>query len=211
MIRHGNTTFQVIDLASNLPVVGQGLSLGSAISGISTSGEEMGVGGRIFALTGVLPGGKNAKAAGAVVVNFSENVAEKVAKEFTEKQAKEAAERFAINEAKSLAEKQAKELANKTLKETLVESANSKKLKNILSDIYKGSENPLKVGDGTLMDAIKEEIKTGVLVHGRDHAGQKASDIIKGLEKIVRGNTYSQSDKDIAKEFINTLNEALKQ
>jgi hypothetical protein len=205
VIRRGDITFQAIDLASNLPVVGQGLSLGSAISGISTSGEEMGVGERIFTLTGVLPGGKNVKGAGTVIVNLGETITEKAAKEFAEKQSKEVAERLAINIAN-----QAKELSDKAMKEALIESANSKKLKNILKDIYKGSDNPLRVGDGTLMDAIKEEIKTGVLVHGRDHAGQKTSDIIKGLEKIVRGNNYNQSDKDMAKEFITILNEALK-
>ena len=67
VVNNGNTTFKVIDYASYMPVLGEGLSLGSAISGISTSGEEISGWERGASFVGAIPGIGKAKKAGNVV------------------------------------------------------------------------------------------------------------------------------------------------
>lgn len=66
-IYRGEATFSAVDVASNFPVLGQGLSLGSAISGISTSGDNIGAWERLFVLTDVYPGTKQAKRVGTAL------------------------------------------------------------------------------------------------------------------------------------------------
>ena len=47
--------------------------------------------------------------------------------------------------------------------------ATNQKLQNIIGNLYKGQDNPIKFGNGTTMDAIKNEIQTGIPTAGKFH------------------------------------------
>jgi hypothetical protein len=82
-------------------------------------------------------------------------------------------------------------------------------LKNYVDRIYKGQSNPNKIGDGTTMDAIRHELKTGLPVEGRFHS-QKGQDFINGMNNLINSGVLSAEDEMVAKSLIQELTEALK-
>lgn len=46
----------------------------------------------------------------------------------------------------------------------------SPKLQNHVNNLYRGTQNPARVGNGTTMDAVRFELQTGLHVHERTHS-----------------------------------------
>ncbi|EHR51373.1 hypothetical protein SacmaDRAFT_3144 [Saccharomonospora marina XMU15] len=61
------------------------------------------------------------------------------------------------------------------------------KLQNLVNNLYKGTTNPNRVGNGTTMDAIRNELATGVPTGGRMHT-TKGQETLNGLNKWLRRN-----------------------
>ena len=85
----------------------------------------------------------------------------------------------------------------------------SPKLQNIVDDLYKGTNNPGRVGDGTTMDAVRFELGTGQSVFGRTHL-DKAEDYLRGLQNWLKANPEAPlSDRIAAHRLMNDLLDAL--
>ena len=66
-----------------------------------------------------------------------------------------------------------------------------------------------RTGDGTTMDAIRHELVSQELVHGKDHV-RKGRDILRGLERWLRTRQdASQHDREIAQSLADELKELL--
>lgn len=82
-------------------------------------------------------------------------------------------------------------------------------LANIVTNIFRGVENPQRVGDGTTMAAVAHELATGELVHGRSHS-LKAHESIRGLGKWLRLNPDADAtDRAVAEALLAELKKAL--
>jgi hypothetical protein len=83
------------------------------------------------------------------------------------------------------------------------------KLQNLMDNIYKGTKNPNRVGDGTLADAVRYENATGGTVGGKTHT-IKAQETIRGLENWLKRNPHGlQVDRQEAITQIENLKNAL--
>lgn len=81
-------------------------------------------------------------------------------------------------------------------------------LKHFIDHLFRGVDNPRRIGDGTTMDAIRNELLTGEATHGRGHI-QKGRDMHRGLDKWLRHNPHaSESDRQLARSLIEELKEA---
>ncbi|WP_328995309.1 hypothetical protein OG394_12065 [Kribbella sp. NBC_01245] len=63
----------------------------------------------------------------------------------------------------------------------------STKLQNLVDNLYTGTTNPNRVGNGTTMDAILNEIAMGVPTRGRMHM-TKGKETLSGLKNWLRRN-----------------------
>lgn len=90
-------------------------------------------------------------------------------------------------------------------REKLLNRATNPKLKNTINEMYRPNA---KKGDGGLGDAIRHEIKTKELVGGKSHI-QKGIERLKNLENILKKQPLNSSDKNIVKELIKDLKDAL--
>ena len=66
-------------------------------------------------------------------------------------------------------------------------SVSSVKLQNIVDNLYKGTTNPTRVGNGTTMDAIRNELVTGAPTGGRMHL-TKGQESLRGLDNWLAKN-----------------------
>lgn len=83
------------------------------------------------------------------------------------------------------------------------------KLSNYVKDLFTGVDNPHRFGDGTTMDAIRHELRTGETVHNRRHV-IKGENILRGLERWLRNHPEAPlSDREIAMQLARELREAL--
>ena len=83
------------------------------------------------------------------------------------------------------------------------------KLRNYVDQLFKGVENPRRTGDGTTMDAIRHELRTGETVHDRRHV-LKGEETLRGLERWLRQNPEaSTSDRDLARGLADEIRKAL--
>lgn len=83
------------------------------------------------------------------------------------------------------------------------------KLQNMINDLYKGTTNPGRVGNGTTADAIRHEVATGKPVFGRFHS-VKGANYARGLENWLRLNpNASYQDRLVAQSVLNDLRSAL--
>lgn len=83
------------------------------------------------------------------------------------------------------------------------------KLQNYVSDLFKGVDSPVRMGDGTTMDAIRHELLTGEAVHGRRHL-IKGQEILNGLTRWLREHpNASTHDRQVAEKLADELREAL--
>ena len=90
-------------------------------------------------------------------------------------------------------------------REELLNRATNKKLKNTISEMYRPNS---KTGDGGLGDAIRYEIKNQKFVGGKSHI-QKGIERLKNLENILKKQDLNTTDKQIIKELIKDLKNAL--
>ena len=86
-------------------------------------------------------------------------------------------------------------------------TAENEKLNNIIDNLYHGSKNP-SVGNGTTMDAIRNEILTHKPTNGKWHF-KKGQESISGLSKLINSGNLSSSDEKIAWELLYDLVDAL--
>lgn len=63
----------------------------------------------------------------------------------------------------------------------------STKLQNLVKNLYKGTTNPNRIGNGTTMDAIRNEIATGASTNGRMHI-TKGQESLRGLDNWLAKN-----------------------
>jgi hypothetical protein len=85
------------------------------------------------------------------------------------------------------------------------------KLRNIVDNLWHGYRSPNRVGDGTTMSAVRNEIRTGRPTGGRFHS-QKARESIAALQRWLRdsGPSATRSDRQWAHQLISDLQQALK-
>ncbi len=82
------------------------------------------------------------------------------------------------------------------------------KLGNIVNDLYKGTTNPNRVGNGTTADAIRNEIATGQRTAGRFHS-QKGLEYERALVNFLRRNPNgSYRDRLTAQSLLDDLRSA---
>ncbi len=85
----------------------------------------------------------------------------------------------------------------------------SQKLQNIINDLYRGTTNPNRIGNGTTADAIRHELATGQPVGGAFHS-QKGADYARGLENWLRANPNAPyRDRVVAQSILDDLRSAL--
>jgi len=81
----------------------------------------------------------------------------------------------------------------------------SQKLKNIVNDLYKGTTNPARIGNGTTMDAVRFETRTGRMVGNKWHT-LKAKESINGLTNWLKANPGTGwHDKVVAQSLLDEL------
>jgi hypothetical protein len=70
------------------------------------------------------------------------------------------------------------------------------KLRRIVDNLWKGGDNPNHVGDGTTMDAVRNELRTGRPTEGKFHT-EKAQNELGALRRWIDryGSTASRQDR----------------
>jgi len=99
----------------------------------------------------------------------------------------------------------AKGVAKGAKRDELLNSVQNDKLKKAINEIYRPDA---AIGDGGLADAVRHELSTGTLTSGKSHI-QKAKERITNLENIVKQQSLSQTDIEIANKLLNDLKNAL--
>ncbi|WP_189529792.1 polymorphic toxin-type HINT domain-containing protein [Streptomyces roseolilacinus] len=89
-------------------------------------------------------------------------------------------------------------------------SVSDPKLQNLVNDLYKGTTNPARTGDGTTMSAIRDELSSGQLVHGRNHVA-KGNQYARALNKWIGRNHRNGDPHDliVARSLLADLKSAL--
>ncbi len=89
-------------------------------------------------------------------------------------------------------------------------SVSDSNLQNLVDDLYKGTTNTARTGDGTTMSAIRDELSSGQLVHGRNHVA-KGNQYVKGLNKWISRNYRDGDPHDliVARSLLGDLKSAL--
>lgn len=83
------------------------------------------------------------------------------------------------------------------------------KLSNYVDQLFKGTKNPRRVGDGTTMDAIRHELASGRPTHDTFHL-IKGTEILRGLTRWLRKNPdASPEDRAIARSMADELKDVL--
>jgi len=77
-----------------------------------------------------------------------------------------------------------------------------------VNDLYRGTANPSRAGNGTTADAIRSEIETGQATGGRFHL-QKGLDYERALENFLSRNPdASYQDRVVAQSQLDELRNA---
>jgi hypothetical protein len=84
------------------------------------------------------------------------------------------------------------------------------KLRRIVDNLWKGTDNPNHIGDGTTMDAVRNELRTGRPTEGKFHT-EKAQTELNALERWIKryGPTASREDTKWAWRLKNELQQLL--
>ena len=80
-------------------------------------------------------------------------------------------------------------------------------LKDVIEKIYKGQGSKGQIGNGTIMDAVRNERKTGNKTKGVFHS-QKADESIARLDKRLRSGKLSTEEKEIVRALLKDLKSA---
>ncbi|MBA4689179.1 MAG: hypothetical protein H2184_18790 [Candidatus Galacturonibacter soehngenii] len=84
----------------------------------------------------------------------------------------------------------------------------NEKLKNIVNDLYKGQGGANTIGNGTTMDAVRNEILTGQPTNGKFHTS-KLKDYVNALEKRLRAGDLNSNDEAVVKALLEDAKNAL--
>lgn len=87
-------------------------------------------------------------------------------------------------------------------------TVSNEKLKNIINDLYKGQGGANTIGNGTTMDAVRNEILTGQATNGKFHTS-KLSDYVNVLEKRLRAGDLNLHDEAVVKTLLEDAKNAL--
>ncbi|GAJ82805.1 hypothetical protein NBRGN_057_03120 [Nocardia brasiliensis NBRC 14402] len=88
-------------------------------------------------------------------------------------------------------------------------TVNDRKLQNFLDDLYKGANNPDRVGDGTTADAVRNEFRNLVPTEGKWHL-QKAMEVQRGLANWLMNKANTDpADRAVAIRELTNLMDAL--
>lgn len=134
-------------------------------------------------------------------------------KETGEAVAKEGAEAVSKAVSKEGAEAVSKDAARATKSGIPIPQVADQKLKNLVTDLYKGAKGPKgpnTIGTGSTADAVRNELLTGRPTHGVFHSA-KAGQYITALEKWLRKTPgASHHDKLVAQTLMDDLSAALR-
>ncbi|MGH8773708.1 MAG: hypothetical protein ACRDWI_00545 [Jiangellaceae bacterium] len=85
------------------------------------------------------------------------------------------------------------------------------KLRRIVDDLWRGTGRSDRIGNGTTMDAVRNEIRTGRATHGKMHV-EKAQKSVRALQNWLRNHRdqASRADRLHAHRLIAELERALK-
>jgi len=92
-----------------------------------------------------------------------------------------------------------------SMRDTYLGQATNKALWNVIDQLYRPKATE---GDGGTADAIRVQIATGKLIGGRDHI-QKGLQRIKNLERILKEQNLSSSERELAQKLLDDLRRAL--
>lgn len=122
----------------------------------------------------------------------------------------EAAEHHATAVVAPLPAARHESVAAKTVDEVLATpQVASPKLQNIVNDLYKGTTNPERIGNGTMMYAIANELKTGLPTAGKFHS-IKGQDSLNGLNNwLARNPSAPYQDRLVAQSLADELSAVL--
>ena len=84
----------------------------------------------------------------------------------------------------------------------------NKTLKNIVDALYKGQGSKGQIGNGTTMDAVRNERKTGETTIDTFHS-KKARKMHKGLENVLRSGKLNEHEKAVARLLRDDIKKAL--
>ena len=87
----------------------------------------------------------------------------------------------------------------------LLSKATNPKLRNFIDNLYRPGA---KIGDGGTADALRHQLRTGGLVGGRNHL-KKALQTRTDLLRLLRSGSLNATDKEIAKQLLIDLQNAL--
>ena len=82
------------------------------------------------------------------------------------------------------------------------------KTQELIDDIYSGQRKKNKVGSGTMMDAVRNELKTGKPTEGKFHS-TKARYTITALNGRLSSGKLSKEDKTVVRAITKDLKAAL--
>jgi type VI secretion system secreted protein VgrG len=90
-----------------------------------------------------------------------------------------------------------------------IPAVNDPKLKNLVSDLYKGAHSKNPVGSGSTADAVRNELVSGKPTHGVFHS-EKAKQYVSALEKwLAKNPNATSSDRAVAENLKRDLVDAL--
>ena len=84
----------------------------------------------------------------------------------------------------------------------------NEKLKNIINDLYKGQGGQKTIGNGTTMDAVRNELQTGLPTNGKFHT-QKLNEYLNALQRRLRVGDLNDYDKSVVDALIDDMINAL--
>ena len=87
-------------------------------------------------------------------------------------------------------------------------NVSNEKLKNIINDLYKGQGGLHTIGNGTTMDAVRNELQTGLPTNGKFHT-QKLNDYLNALQRRLGAGDLDDYDKSVVNSLIEDINKAL--
>ena len=99
----------------------------------------------------------------------------------------------------------ADETGSLTLGRGLKNAATNQKLKNIIGNLFRRNA---KVENGSSMDAVRLELRTGIPVGGKFHTN-KLIESRNGLVKLLRNRSLDGTDREIVKSLLIDIQKAL--
>nr|MBI9051624.1 hypothetical protein [Anaerolineaceae bacterium] len=83
------------------------------------------------------------------------------------------------------------------------------KLQGIVDKLFEGAGKPKQIGNGSQMDAVRNELATKKPTYGRFHSNS-IENTIKSLQELIKTGYLDPHDTDVALALIADINKALK-